>query len=121
MSIASATCLMFSSPIYTPFIARIFLKEPFKLVNMIAVVIGFIGVIFVTQPSFIFGYFLDSTEEDDSANRGEAQPGTTEYTIAALVCIFGAVCASFVYTIIRKTGGTVYFQVLVFYYGFLGS
>lgn len=115
---------MFSSSIWTPFIAKIMLNEAFRSVYWIAIVSGFIGVVFVAQPKFIFDYIYDSSGDERTLNEEEAdkaQPGSLDYTLAACVCVFGAIVASTVYAIIRKTGGLVHYQVLVFYYGIVGS
>lgn len=125
---ADATVLFFSSPIWTPFVARIVLKEPFKISNFIAIFVGFIGVIFVLQPNIIFKYFAEyipfsvNNNNDENDNEDDiAKPGSVEYTISAIVCIFGAFTSSCVYAIIRKSGGKIKFQVLIFYYGLLGG
>ena len=114
---------MFSSSIWTPFVARIILSEPFRAIYWLAIVLGFSGVVFVAQPKFLFDYINSSDDEitisDEESDK--AQPGTLEYTLAAMVCVFGAIVASTVYAIIRKTGGLVHYQVLVFYYGIVGS
>ena len=116
---------MFSSCIWTPFIAKLILSEPFRKVYWIAILCGFTGVIFVSQPDFIFGYiaipFLSGNSDSDTDDDGKASPGSMKYFLAALVCVFGAIAAAFVYAIIRKTGGLVHYQVLVFYYGVVGS
>ena len=99
------------------------LSEPFRAVYCGAIVSGFAGVVFVAQPPFIFHYIQEwtgitvATESDSD----KAQPGSLDYTLAALVCVFGAIVASSVYAIIRKTGGMVHYQVLVFYYGIIGT
>ena len=117
---------MFSSAVWTPFIARIMLSEPFRLIYTGAIASGFTGVICVTQPPFLFGPLqewlgVDLQGVDENQESDKAQPGSTEYTLAALVCVFGAIAASIVYAVIRKTGGTVHHQVLVFWYGVVGT
>ena len=124
IAISDATVLVMSSPIWTPFIARIVLKEPFTLVNTISIVIGFIGVVCVAQPKFLFDYFLDETSGNTSIEDEEtdkALPGSLEYTIAAVVCVIGAMFYSISFTIIRKSGSSVKYQVLVFYYALIGG
>lgn len=116
---------MFSSSIWTPFIAKIMLNEPFRIIYWGAIISGFSGVVFVAQPKFIFDYFYSDNDnhtlDSEDEEYGKAQPGSLDYTLAAGVCVFGAIVASTVYAIIRKTGGLVHYQVLVFYYGIVGS
>ena len=116
IAISDATVLQFSTPIWVPFIAFAMIREPITLTHMIATFFGISGVILIAQPAFIFG-MKDS--EDSTLNL--AQPGSKEYLIASLVCVIGAMFAGLVYTIIRKTGVSIHFQVMVFYYGFVGG
>lgn len=112
---------MFSSSIWTPFVARIILSEPFRSVYWVAIVSGFAGVIFVAQPKFLFDFISGAERPVNEEDEDKAQPGSLDYTLAAMVCVFGAIVASTVYAIIRKTGGLVHYQVLVFYYGIVGG
>lgn len=125
INIADATVLKFTSPIWTLIIARVILKEPITLLNAFAVLIGFTGVLFVAQPSFIFDLFNNSDPLKFTSNVTEVvteyQPGTMDYTTTVLVCLLGAVFSASVYVVIKKSGGSVHFQVLVFYYSFIGS
>ena len=114
--IADSTVLVFSTPIWTPFVAKIITKEPFRLINFVAIGIGFVGVIFIAQPSVIFPH-----NSNDSANENTAPPGSLIYLIAAAFCVFGAILNSICFVLIRKSRGKVHFQVFVFYYGIIGS
>lgn len=120
ISIADATVLMFSSPIWTPFFARCISKEKFRVIKFLAIGIGFLGVIFVTQPTFIVDY-ISGKDDPTYIDSDIATPGTFLYSISALVCVLGAICNSVSYVIIRKAGEGIHFQVYVFYYGFIGS
>lgn len=113
--IADSTVLVFSTPIWTPFVAKIVTKEPFRLINFVAIGIGFVGVIFIAQPSVIFPH------SDNSSNENTAAPGSLLYLIAAAFCVFGAILNSICFVLIRKSRGKVHFQVFVFYYGIIGS
>ena len=120
--ISDATCLVMSSPIWTPFIAKAVLKEPFRCINIITIVFGFIGVVFIAQPKFILDYFnSDINETNNNSESDKAEPGTMDYTIAAVICVIGAILYSISFTIIRKSGSTVKYQVLVFYYALIGG
>ena len=113
-----------SSPIWTPFVAKIMLNERFNYIYIFPIVFGFVGVICVAQPKFIFDYFVGDEyheESTDDDNEYLAQPGSLQYTIAAVVCVIGAIFYSISFTIIRKSGGTIKYQILVFYYALIGG
>lgn len=102
------------------------LNESFKVINIFAIIVGFIGVVFVAQPKFLFDYFVGDEGNNQNTSQEEdneylAQPGSLQYTIAAIVCVIGAIFYSISFTIIRKSGATVKYQVLVFYYAIIGS
>ena len=44
-----------TAPVFTVFFARFFLKEPILLVDVLSVILVFIGILFVVKPPFIFG------------------------------------------------------------------
>lgn len=110
---------MFSSPIWTPFFARCISNEKFKLIKFFAIGMGFLGVIFITQPTFIVDYFIES--DTSNINSNVAVPGSLLYTVSALVCVLGAICNSVSYVIIRKAGKGIHYLIYVYYYGFIGS
>ena len=54
MNIGDATAIIFSSPIWAVLLARLVLKEKFTLVNLIAIMLGFLGIILIAKPGFLF-------------------------------------------------------------------
>ena len=54
MNIGDATAILFSSPIWSAVFARIILKEKFTVINLIALIFGFLGIILITKPAFLF-------------------------------------------------------------------
>lgn len=131
IAIADATTLKFTSPIWTLIIARIVLGEKITIVNTIAIGIGFLGVVFVAQPRILFQMMFNDVQTLDESYvtpyytqtdnySSEYVLGTPEYALTVLICLAGAVCSSCVYVIIRKSGGSVHYQVLIFYYGLIG-
>ena len=53
--IRDATTIYFSSPVFVAIFAYIFLREPFRWLQSITIIITIIGVGFITKPAFIFG------------------------------------------------------------------
>ena len=54
MNLGDATAILFSSPIWAVLLARIILKEKFTVINLIALIFGFLGIILITKPAFLF-------------------------------------------------------------------
>lgn len=44
-----------ASPIFTVFSARVFIKEPVFIIDVVNVMLVFVGIILIVKPSFIFG------------------------------------------------------------------
>jgi len=50
MPLASATAINFSAPLFAALASLVFLKEPIGTARLIALVVGFLGVLIVTNP-----------------------------------------------------------------------
>lgn len=122
LSIATATVLKFTSPLWTLLLARVTLGEPIGLANTVAIIIGFAGTVLVSQPEFLLEWFQsDSADTSVSVIDGKDIPGSWPYVESICICLLGAVCAALAYVMIRKSGGKVYYHVLGFYYGIVGA
>ena len=55
MEMSSATMIRFVGPLFTMVLAKVYLKETISNTKYFALVIGFLGVVLVAKPSFIFG------------------------------------------------------------------
>ena len=55
LPLADMVMISASAPIYTVFFARLFIKEPIILVDLISTLFVLIGVLFIAKPPFIFG------------------------------------------------------------------
>merc|ERR1712130_206567 len=123
LSIATATVLKFTSPLWTLLLARVTLGEPIGYANTVAIVIGFAGTILVSQPEFLLELFKSDTSADEAVPviDGKDIPGTWPYMESICICLLGAVCAALAYVMIRKSGGKVHYHVLGFYYGIVGA
>lgn len=60
MPLADASVVVFSVPVFVAIFARIFLKEPCGLFNVVTVCLTLIGVILITRPPLIFGHTIGS-------------------------------------------------------------
>lgn len=70
MPLADASVIVFSVPVFVSIFARIFLKEPCGIFNVISIVLTLIGVILITRPPIIFGSVAKSllNIDEDSSN-----------------------------------------------------
>ena len=55
LPLADMVMISASAPMYTVFFARIFIKEPIVVADIVNIVFVFIGVFFIVKPPFVFG------------------------------------------------------------------
>ena len=55
LTIADATMIASTSPMYTVFWARLFLKEPVLKIDLLNFVMIFCGIVLIARPPFLFG------------------------------------------------------------------
>lgn len=68
MPLADASVIVFSVPVFVAIFARIFLKEPCGMFNVISVCLTLIGVVLITRPPLLFGHSVPSLASDDTAD-----------------------------------------------------
>lgn len=61
MPLADSSVIVFSVPVFVAIFARIFLKEPCGLFNVVTIILTLIGVVLITRPPFIFGTNIPSS------------------------------------------------------------
>jgi drug/metabolite transporter (DMT)-like permease len=111
--IADASTVFFSSPVWSPFLAKIFLKAPFKILHFVAIALSVGGVVFVSQPNFIF--------HSSSQDEGQVPRGSLMYMFVIGVCLCGALCAAATYVVIHKSSGKVSHYRMTFSYAVCGG
>lgn len=97
---ASASVIRFTSPAMVVVLARLLYKEPFGWTEGISTVVSTIGVVFVAQPSFIFG--SHQTESSSSTVGGGSASSSTQTGIAIGLAFCAAVAAAFAFLGIRR-------------------
>ncbi|KAJ6636567.1 Solute carrier family 35 member G1 [Pseudolycoriella hygida] len=65
MPLADASVIIFSTPVFVAIFARLFLKEPCGLFNVITVILTLIGVVLITRPTFLFSDSVHSLVDED--------------------------------------------------------
>ena len=63
MPLADASVVVFSVPVFVAIFARVFLKEPCGLFNVVTVCLTLIGVLLITRPPLIFGHTVESLSD----------------------------------------------------------
>ncbi|XP_003255287.1 solute carrier family 35 member G1 isoform X1 [Nomascus leucogenys] len=109
MSLADATVITFSSPVFTSIFAWICLKEKYSPWDALFTVFTITGVILIVRPPFLFG--------SDTSGMEESYSGHLKGTFAA---IGSAVFAASTLVILRKMGKSVDYFLSIWYYVVLG-
>jgi len=99
LPIAEATVLHFTNPLWTALVAAIFLRERLSPSVLVAILVSFVGVIFVTRPTVLFG--------------GAA---STLDAVGVGVGLLGAMLSSLAYVSVREASKTEHTLVIVFYF-----
>lgn len=108
MPLADANVIVFSVPVFVAIFARLFLKEPCGIFNVITVILTLIGVVLITRPPILFNELvppLASTNENAKSNLWGA-------VAAFAATLFGAN----VYILLRALKG-LHFSVIMTNFG----
>ncbi|ERE77488.1 solute carrier family 35 member G1 isoform X1 [Cricetulus griseus] len=108
-SLADATVIAFSCPVFTSIFAWIFLKEKYSLWDALFMLFALVGVILIVRPPFLFG--------SDTSGMNKSYSEHIKGTFAA---IGHAVLAAMTLVILRKMGKSVDYFLSIWYYVILG-
>ena len=108
LPLAQAALLKQTSPLFIPFIAYFWLQERIGIKTIIALCIGFIGVIFIIN-----------TGANEANGLNEAQQNS--FNIAIIIAIIGAILAGVAKVSIRKMRNTETPGRIVFYFALIGT
>lgn len=97
MPLAEAFLVKLTTPFFMPIVAALWLGESIRRKNLAAIIIGFIGVIFILRP------------------------GTDSFEPIAIIGLGAAALAGSAKVCIRKMGGTENSVTIVFYFGLFSS
>ncbi|KAJ1769268.1 hypothetical protein IW140_005077 [Coemansia sp. RSA 1813] len=106
MTLADATVVFFTGPVFSAIFASMLLGEPYGVFDRVASAVCMLGIVLVLKPTMVFG---PQTLEADG---GDQMRGAA----AALV---GAMSGALAYCVVRKVGRGVHSMVHVVYFGFL--
>ena len=93
--LAESVLLSYTTPLFAPIVAYLWLKEKISLSTGSAIIVGFIGVIFIIQPD------------------------VDHFTVAALIALSSGFFAAVAMTTIRRMSDTEPTTRIVFYYGII--
>ncbi|XP_076821525.1 solute carrier family 35 member G1-like [Clavelina lepadiformis] len=124
MPLGNASAIIFSSPIYTIILARIFLKEKIGALEFIVLICGLIGVVLIARPSFIFPNETIATNNSHHRNLttiSVTQPVDKykDVLLGRLSALLGALTASVSFIALR-TLPKVHFVIPIFYFSVIG-
>ena len=97
LPLAQASLLKQTSPIFIPIFAFFWIKESIGLKTILAIVIGFLGVVLIINP------------------------GTGKLNAVIIIALIGAMLAGFAKVIIRKMSATETPGRIVFYFALIGT
>ena len=103
--LGDASAVINSNSVWTSIIAYVFLKEKIHALDVVAIPLTIVGIIFFSQPSFLFG---DATFEKATG-------------LGLCFAVLCSLLAASAFNIIRKIGKDVHFTVTVFFYSILGT
>lgn len=108
-SLADATVISFSCPVFTSIFACIFLKEKYSLWDALFTAFTITGVVLIVRPPFLFG--------SNAAGMAESYSDHLKGTFAS---VGHAVLAALTLVILRKMGKSVDYILSIWYYVILG-
>lgn len=109
MPLADSSVIVFSVPVFVAIFARIFLKEPCGLFNVMTILLTLIGVVLITRPPFIFGTHIPSLAFED-----ESSASTDLW--AAIAAFSATLFGANVYVLLRALKG-LHFSVIMTNFG----
>lgn len=95
--LSDANMLNKLSPFFVIIFSALFLKEKINIKQELAIIVAFIGALFIIKPQFNFDI------------------------IPSLIGVLGAICAAAAYTCLRALGGKEKYYTIVFYFSFFST
>ena len=105
MILSEAVVIQMTAPVLTGLLAICFLKEKYDLTLLMTTVFSFVGVIFLSQPEFLFG---NSTSSGESSLK----------TAGIIVNLIGSLLTAVTQITVKKLGSVSNPYTTGYYYGF---
>ncbi|SMN22055.1 similar to Saccharomyces cerevisiae YMR253C Putative protein of unknown function [Maudiozyma saulgeensis] len=113
LSISDAVLITFLSPTLTILLAWVVLREKINRWEVLGSIVSFIGVVLIIRPPFLFGTNINGSSDGSSVVETS---NPKERLIATMVALWGALCGSAVYIIIRFIGKRAHAIINVSYF-----
>ena len=108
MPLADARVIIFTAPVFTALLGRIFLKESISKFDLIAMLLSLGGVVLIGRPTFLFGSLGKSSS-------------SKQVWFPTLMAVLGACWAACSIVLTRKVSQEMSGRVVVFYSTIVGS
>lgn len=113
LSISDAVLITFLSPSLTILLAWLILRERITYWEVLGSTVSFLGVFLIIRPPFLFGdSFADNGDNDSVVESSNPK----QRLIASLIALWGSLCSSAVYIIIRFIGKRAHAIINVAYF-----
>ena len=105
-----ASTLIFTAPLVTFAVARIFLKEDINKLDLFCGIISMLGVLFVARPQFLFSSTSNTNTTDTTTNTTTntttsfTTDSETTRTLGVIVALTAAIASGTAYVFVRKLG-----------------
>uniref|UniRef100_A0A0G4HP42 EamA domain-containing protein n=1 Tax=Chromera velia CCMP2878 TaxID=1169474 RepID=A0A0G4HP42_9ALVE len=113
LPLGDASALFFLSPLLTAILAAVWLGQPWGVLDCLAGVVSFGGVILLTKP---FGLFGGNGGEEEGGGKGGLLETSNTRPIGSALALIGAFSSAFAMTLVQKLK-QVPFMTLVFSFG----
>ena len=131
LPIGETTVLVFTAPIFTGIIARLWVKEPWGLFEVGASILSLAGVLLIARPRFLFPPTAATFDRHNvsaqavplanlSAEHISTRSSDGHNPVAVCAALAAAVFAALSYVAARKIGQKVSFLVVTMYFGVVG-
>ena len=101
LPLGDASSLIFTSPIVTFLLARVFLKEHIDRLDVSCAFVCFIGVVFVARPSFLF---VNESRASISNVTAIVVANDAQRSLGILSALLAALASAMAYVCVRKLG-----------------
>ena len=116
LSISDAVLITFLSPTLTILLAWVVLREKINRWEVLGSIVSFVGVVLIIRPPFLFGVNANGTADSDGVVESS---NPAERLLATMVALWGALCGSGVYIIIRFIGKRAHAIINVSYFSLI--
>ncbi|KAJ2686097.1 hypothetical protein GGH99_003576 [Coemansia sp. RSA 1285] len=117
MTLADATVVFFTGPVFSAIFARVALGEPYGAFDRAASAACMLGIVLVLKPAMVFGEAAHGLAA--AGNGAGAGVGEQQQMRGALAALVGAMSGAVAMCTVRIVGRSVHSMVHVVYFGFL--